>query len=165
MMKKSIRRIIYGFLSLGIVVFISAVVANAILKNKIAKFIESELPENMEGSYNDLSAQILSGTISFSNPSFIIQNKDDRIKHTFVTAKQLEISGISFWKFLMGNELYIENILLERPEIAYYQDRKSPIKDSIPLETLKTNKPIYVDLLQIKNSTLSIYENGEDSTK
>ena len=165
MMKKSIRRIIYVFLSLGIVVFIGVVVANSVLKNKIAKYIESELPENMVGSYNDLSARILSGTISLSNPSFIIQNKEDRIKHTFITAKQLEISGISFWKFLMGNELYIENILLERPEIAYYQDRKSPIKDSIQQKELKLDRPIYVELFQIKNSTLSIYENGEDSTK
>ena len=164
-MKKAFRWIFYILLSIGLVVTIGVIVANSLIKSKLERFIAEELPKNMEGSYKDLSIHLLNGSLLLTNPSLTVRNKEDSIKHTFINVKELRISGISYWRYLIKNEIHIGEITLENPEVTYYKDRKNPIKDTVPQDAAKINKPIFVDLLQIDSAELTIYETGKDSIK
>ena len=165
MMRKAFKWIFYILLSIGLVVTIGIIVANSVIKSKLEKFIDEELPENMEGTYTDLSVHLLNGSVLLTNPSLKVRNIEDRINHTFINVKELRISGVSYWRYLVKNEIHIGKIVLENPELIYYKDRKQPITDTLPKDASEINKPIFLDLLQIDNGKLTIYETGKDSTK
>ena len=105
-MKKAFRWIFYILLSIGLVVTIGVIVANSLIKSKLERFIAEELPKNMEGSYKDLSIHLLNGSLLLTNPSLTVRNKEDSIKHTFINVKELRISGISYWGYLIRYPFY-----------------------------------------------------------
>src|SRR5690606_17906006 len=104
---------------------------NSILKNKIEKFIQVRLPENMVRSYDDITVGSFGGSLAIKNASLIIKNKGDGVEHTFIDVEQLKISNISYWDYLFNDEIHIETISLENPKIIYYKDRLKPSKDTI----------------------------------
>lgn len=164
-MKKNLRTLSYILLSIGAVILIAITAANYILENKLKNFVETGLPMNMEGSYQSLSLNILAGTVKVKNPSLTIKNKEDSINHTFLKANGLKISGISYWGYLMGDEIKIGKIHFDSPEANYYKDRKKPNKDTVSQKEFNIDKPIFLDVLEIDNAKVIIYESGKDSTQ
>ncbi len=145
-------------------ILITTIAANFILKNKLENFINKDLSENMISSYATLSVHTLDGTVMFTKPLMVIQNKDDKVKHTFVNAEKLIISGFSYWDYFFKKEIHIDQIILENPSFVYYPDKIIEEKDSIQKKN-KMDKPIFVEDLKLTNSTILVYEKGEDSTK
>lgn len=164
-MKKPFRTLSYILLSIGAVVITAIIAADFILQNKLESFIEKELPENMDGTYSALSLNILAGSVLLENPSLTIRNKEDSINHTFINAKKLRVSGVSYWGYLISNEIQIGKIHFESPEISFYKDRKKANKDTVSQKPFEIDKPIYLDMLKIENAKFTIYETGKDSTK
>lgn len=163
-MNKHFRKIIYIVLAIGALFIIATISVNIFLKNKLETFINERLPENMVRSYDDISVESFGGSISITNASLIIKNNEDGIKHTFINVEKLKISDISYWDYLFKDEIHIETILLENPNMTYYKDRVIPKQDTVRKGVFKIYKPILVDKIRINNSKFAIYENEEDST-
>ena len=163
-MRRSIKIILYSLAILGVIALVSSIVANNIIKKKLENFISHGLPANMITSYNELSIHILDGSASLKNPSLVIQNKDDSVKHTFINAENLKITDVSYWDYIFKKEIHIGNIILENPTMTYYKDRMTPEKDSVK-QRIQIEKPIFVGRLKLNHSKLAIYEKDKDSTK
>lgn len=163
-MNKHLRRIIYSILAVGAVFIIATISINILLKNKLETFIKERLPENMVRSYDEITVESFGGSLSISNASLIIKNKEDSIEHTFINVEKLSISNISYWDYLFKDEIHIETISLENPIMAYYKDRVIPNPDTIRKGVITIYKPILVEKLKINNSKFAIYEKAEDST-
>lgn len=163
-MNKKSKILLYTLLSIGIIVIISGIAANSILKKKLENYINEDLPENIIHSYDELSVHTLDGAVMLTNPLIIIQNKEDGQKHTIVKAEKFTISGFSYWDYFFKKEIHIEKITLEKPTFEYYPDRVISNDDSIKTKK-KLKKPIFVDDIQMNNSQFAIYENEKDSTK
>ncbi len=164
-MNKYFKKIVFVLLAIGAVFIIGSVSINRILKNKVEKFIQERLPENMVRAYDDITVESFGGSLVVTNASLIIKNKEDGVKHTFINVEKLKISDISYWDYLFNNEIHVEAISLENPMIAYYKDRLKPSKDSVRQAVARIYKPILVDRVQIKNTKFVIYEKEDDSTK
>lgn len=164
-MKKNFRRAIYIILAIGAVLIIATVSVNIYLKNKLETFIQERLPENMIRSYDKLSVESFGGSLTLTNASLIIKNKQDSLRHTFINVEKLTISDIHYWDYVVNNQIHIDGITLENPKIAYYKDRQKPNTDSVRKPVLKIYKPIIINDLTINNTTFVIYEKGKDSTK
>lgn len=164
-MKRPLRLILYILVSLGIIVVIAGFVANSIIKSKIEKFIESDLPPHIQASYKAISVRILNGSASISEPNIIIGNKNDGVNHTFINGKEFAVSGFSFWEYFKKDEIKIDRIIIHNPIITYHKDLKTSLEDSIPKKPVKFPKPIKIDLFEIDNSEITIFEKGKDSTK
>lgn len=164
-MKKNYRKIIYGILALCAVFLIGTIAANLIVKNKVEDFIKNRLPQNMTRAYDEISVETLGGSFSITNASLIIKNKKNEAQHTFVNVEKLKISDVSYWDYLIHDEIHIENITLENPTIAYYQDRIQKSEDSTDGGLISIYKPIIIDKLKINHTKLAIFEKGKDSTK
>lgn len=164
-MNKKHRKIIYVLLAIGAVFIIINLSANYYLKSKIETLIQSELPTNMLHSYDDIELHTFSGSVTLKNPSLIIKNKTDSLQHTFIKMEKFEISGASFWDYLMNNEIHIRSVVLVNPKIAYFKDRVNPDKDTVQPKHSKSQIPIYVGKVQIQNSSINLYEKKKDSTK
>ena len=163
-MRRSIKIILYSLAVLGVIFLITSIFANTIVKNKLEDFISHSLPPNMITSYDELSVHTLDGSVYFKNPTLVIQNIEDGVKHTFINAENLKITDLSYWDYIFKKKIHIGKIILENPTTTYYKDRVIPIQDSTNQET-KIKKPIFVDRLQLNHTKLAIYENGKDSTK
>ncbi|HNP67742.1 MAG TPA: hypothetical protein PKH16_07560 [Aequorivita sp.] len=164
-MKKNYRKIIYGILALCAVFLIGTIAANLIVKNKVEDFIKNRLPQNMTRAYDEISVETFGGSLSITNASLIIKNKRNEAQHTFVNVEKLKISDVSYWDYLIHNEIHIENITLENPTIAYYQDRVQKSENSTDGGLISIYKPIIIDNLKINHTKLAIFEKGQDSTK
>lgn len=164
-MNKSLKTIVIVILAIGAIFIVGTVTVNNILKNKLETFIKERLPENMVRSYDNINVETFSGSLSVSNASLIIKNKEDGVKHTFINVERLKISNISYWDYLFNDEIHVESISLENPIVAYYQDKQKPSKDTARSAVATIYKPIIVDRLKIINSKLTLYEQGKDSTK
>ncbi|AFL80300.1 protein of unknown function (DUF748) [Aequorivita sublithincola DSM 14238] len=164
-MNKHFKKVVFIILAIGALFIIATVSINSILKNKLEKFIQERLPENIASAYDDITVETFGGSLTVSNASVVISNTQDKVKHTFINVEKLKISDISYWNYLVNDEIHIENISLENPRILYYQDLQTPSKDSTRNPVARIYKPISVDRVQIKNTRLAIYEKGKDSTK
>tara|TARA_R110002020_G_scaffold54229_10_gene151391 strand:- start:8161 stop:9708 length:1548 start_codon:yes stop_codon:yes gene_type:complete len=164
-MEKNFKKIVYIILALGAVFIIGTVSINIILKNKLEDFIKTRLPENMIRSYDDITVETFGGSLSITNASLIIKNKRNNQEHTFVNVEKLKISDISYWDYLFNDEINIENISLENPTIAYYENRIEKNEDSHGNSFISIYKPIIIENLKINNTRLAIFEKGKDSTK
>lgn len=163
-MKKSFKLALYISLSIGILIVITSVIANYLLESKIKKLITEDLPENMKVSYKEIAVHSLRGSASLTNPKLTIKNKEDGINYAFLEIKNLNISGISYWDYVIYGEIHIDKILINNPKGSYYKDLKIKSKDIQKKET-KIDKPIFVDLFQFENAEIAIYEADKDSTK
>lgn len=163
-MKKNLKRTIYISLTIVAVFIIAIISVNIILKNKLEAFIQDRLPENMIRSYDDITVESFGGSLSITNASLIIKNKEDSIEHTFINVEKLKISHISYWDYLFKDEIHIETISLENPIMAYYKDRVIPKIDTVQNDILDIYKPILIDKVEINNSRFAIYEKAKDST-
>jgi len=164
-MNKAAKRILITLIAIVAIVFIGNVYINNLLKNKFETFIRERLPENMVRTFDDIDVETFSGSLSITNASLIIKNKEDSVEHTFVNVEKLKISDISYWNYLFNDEIHVESILLENPTIAYYQDRRIATKDTVRKAIATIYKPIVIDHIKIKNTKLVIFEKGKDSTK
>ncbi len=164
-MNKGFRNLVFTILAIGAVFIIGAITINSILKNKLEKFIQERLPENMSRSYDEITVASFDGSLVVTNASLIIKNSEDNAEHTFINVEKLKISDISYWDYLVNNEIHIDNISLENPKIIYYKDRQKSQKDTLRKAVAQIYKPIFVDRVQIENTRLAIYEKGKDSTK
>lgn len=165
MMKKGVKKLILTVLLLGAILIIATVSVNILLKNKLEDFIANRLPENMIRAHEGITVETFGGSLTVTNASLIIKNKRDKKEHTFVNVEKLKISDISYWDYLVNNEIHIETITLENPTIAYYQDRIEKKEDTLRNGIFAIYKPIIIDNLNINNTKFAIFEKGEDSTK
>jgi len=164
-MKNGFKKIIYTVLSLGALFIIGTVTVNIILKKKLENFIEDRLPQNIIRAYDDIIVETFGGSLTITNTSLIIENKENGAKHTFVNVEKLKISDISYWDYLFNSEIHIEAITLTNPTIAYYQDRIAKNESTQNNDFLSVYKPILIDRLNVNNTKFAIYEKAQDSTK
>lgn len=164
-MSRSFKKIIFILLAIGLVFVASSFYINNLLKNKLENFIQERLPENMVRAYEDITIESLSGSLSLSNASLIINNNEDGVQHTFINVKWLKITDISYWDYLFNDEIHIQSISLDNPTIVYYLDKQLPVKDTVRKPVAQIYKPILIDHVKINNTKLVIFEDGEDSTK
>ena len=152
-------------LAVGAVFAVATVSVNIFLKNKLERFVNERLPENMVRSYDEISVESFGGSLSITNASLIIKNKKDSVAHTYINVEKLKISHISYWDYIFNDEIHVETISLENPIMAYYKDRVVTNEDSIRKGIFKIYKPITVEKVKINNSKFAIYEKGKDSTR
>lgn len=164
-MNKILRKIAYMLLTFGALFIIATISINSILKNKLEKFIQERLPENLVRSYDDITIESFGGSLLVTNASLTIKNKEDGINHTFINVEKLKISDISYWDYLLSDEIHVEAISLENPKIVYYKDKLKRPKDTVRQAVARIYKPITINRVLIKNTKLAIYEKGEDSLK
>lgn len=164
-MNNSSKKVISILLLLGVVFIGLNFWVNHYLKNKVETFIHTELPENMIRSYDGLELHTFSGSLTIKTPSLIIKNTADSLQHTFIEVEKLEISGASYWDFLIKDEIHIRSIILVNPKITHFKDRMNPQKDTVHKSPPKSQIPINIAKIQFQNASLHLYENGKDSTK
>lgn len=150
---------------MGAIFLAGTVILNSIVKNKLENFIKQRLPDNMDRAYDAITVETFGGSLAVSNASLIIKNPGNGVAHTFINVEKLKISNVSYWDYLINNEISVNKIELENPKIIYYQTRMEDRKDTVPKAVATIYKPISVGRVELKNSKFVLFDGTEDSTK
>lgn len=164
-MNRKIRFSLVTILTVTFLVLGSLFWVNYTLKNKVEHFISSRLTGTLTQSYENLSLNVFTGTLTFSEVSVAIKNKHEHQIHTQVDLEQLVITDISYWDYLINDEIHIENITLKEPLITYKEHYFKASKDTAKKPILKLFKPIKINEIGIENATLQIIEDIQNTTK
>ena len=74
-MNKKKRTVLITVGAIVIILMTLSIYGNSIAENKINTLLKEKLPAHIELSYKNISANILTGKISFNNPSLRIKTK------------------------------------------------------------------------------------------
>ncbi|GHC48006.1 DUF748 domain-containing protein [Ulvibacter litoralis] len=164
-MTKKTRYSLLTVLTVSILILAAVYWVNNSIKNKVEHFINNRLTETIVQSYDDLSLNVLEGTLTFSNVSVAIKNKDSEVIHTQVNLNKLVITDISYWQYLVHNTIHIDHISLKNPTIRYKENLLKASKDTTKKPMLTLFKPIEIDEISIENATLQITEDEQNTIK
>ncbi len=146
------------------IVLIVSFYANSFVENKIEALIKDKMPSYIENTYQSISVNVLSGSVTINKPSFLIKLKDSTIIQSNIKMKSLVVGEVSYWDYLMNDEIHIGKIKFNQLDIIHYKDRMNPKADSTSKKPLKLPKDIVINIIDINNTSLTIIENKKDST-
>jgi len=134
-------------------------------KTMVVDFLEAKIPSHINFKYDDLSVNILSGTVGFDNLSVTLSNRDSTLIHTHIKSKNLTVEDFFYSQFFMNNTIEANKIKLNQPVLKYYQHLKLPKKDTSAQGVVNLLKTIIVDEIAIENGRFLMYGQSEDSLK
>lgn len=164
-MKKPFKIILIILFSLGLLILFIGIAANSILKSKLENYIAEDLPQTINCSYSNISVNVFNGAASLENPSITFQNADDHKKYSSIHLEEIEFSGVSIWRYLFKNEIHIGKLNIKKPEWTYFKNKKNAPEDSIPNKASSIGNPIFINVLEIDKSKITIYDAEKDSTE
>jgi len=162
-MSKTIKWVIYIGLSIALLFIGATIYINLTIKKKVENFIASRLPSHISQSYESLNINVLEGTITIKQAAVAIKNQDNDEVHTFVKVEQLIIEDVSYFDYIFKDEIHLEDIKLQNPQITYFKNRLSKSRDTIKKASIKIYKPIIIDELSIDHTTLHIFDDDKET--
>ena len=153
-------------ISIGVIVIILitlSIYGNSIAENKINTLLKEKLPAHIELSYKNISVNILTGKISFNNPSLRIKTKDTVYLQTELEMDSFMATGLSYWDYLVSKKINVGQISFKGLKAIQYKNRSSKVKDT----TSKENKPlppIEIGKINLEKTFITIYDGAKDST-
>lgn len=148
-----------------VLLFLGAIIiTNILVKNKVENFLLTRLPSHINQKHKSISLNTLGGTITVSDLSVLISNKNDSLVHTKIAVDKLIVENVSYWDYLVHSIIHIEDVKFKSPHISYYTHKLIKEQDSAATSgPIKLYKPIFVEGLSVDNAMLHIYDSEKDS--
>ncbi|MEJ1221370.1 hypothetical protein [Sediminicola sp. 1XM1-17] len=160
MSRKILLRTIIGVLSIiGIAILIIQIRA----EKEVEEFLRRKIPSHIRLDYENISANIFTGSIHIEDFGANTTNRQDTTVHTTVKSDYLKIEGLHYWPFLFEKTLKIKSLRLSRPIVKYFPDKKSKGLEQDSLGVVKLLKTIIVDRIEIENGSFFIFKKDMDS--
>lgn len=153
-------RFLFGLVALVVVVLM---VLQLRAKRMVESFLNKKLPVHIDLTYSDMDINILTGTVGFENVSVALSNRDTTLVHTEIVSNQLVINGLGYLKFFLRNTISADEILIDAPDLTYYQHRNLPKKDTLQKGVVNLLKTIAIDKITIKEGKFTMLKNQLDS--
>lgn len=126
------------------------------MEKKLAEFLSENFSDETL-IYKKLDVNVLFGELEISEIYFFSRKQK-------ISTQKLEVSGIRFWQLLMDGKVEVQNILIDKPQIAYFSrslpdsmgKRKSTFKRNVEIHNLQIDKGHFVLLGKDENPIFSI---------
>jgi len=147
----SAKKTIIGFSVLIVIVLISGLIANVIIKDKIENAINQNISENVTIYYNDFSVNVFSGKVTWTDLNVKAEKSN-------IIVSYVEIDDIKWVKYLWSNEIKIGKINISKPNIDYVKNtsflKKKETDDTINQQF----KTIKIENFELKDGKISIFD-------
>ncbi|WP_373519599.1 hypothetical protein [Pricia sp.] len=159
--KNPVVRVLFVLLLLFIAVVI---VAQVTAKRAVADFLERKLPHHVRLKYENMDANVLSGTIGLRDITLDFYDRDSMLLNTKVTMDAITLENLGYWDFLVNSKIDVRRLLLERPQMRHYPYRVLPKKDNETEGVVQLLKVISIQELSVRNGSLDLLRDDKDST-
>lgn len=158
--KNTVIRVLFV---LALLFAIVVVIAQITAKSAVADFLERKLPHHVQLKYENMDANVLSGTIGLRDISIDFYDRDSMLLNTKVTMDAIALEGLSYWDFLVNSKIDVRHLLLERPQVRHYPYRMLPKKYKEPEGVVQLLKVISLKELSVQNGSLDLLRDDVDS--
>ncbi|WP_114492037.1 hypothetical protein [Candidatus Ulvibacter alkanivorans] len=154
------------FIILGVVIFCIAalLISNLIVKNKVEAFLTNDLPPHIQNSYDELSVNMLNGTLTLKQALVAVRNQTNDTIHTNFSAEKITIEDLDYWDYLFNDLIHFEAIQLSNATIEHHKNKYNSTKDSTNASSSKLKRAFLIGNLSVDNTTISMYDGTSDST-
>ncbi|MGJ8593240.1 MAG: hypothetical protein ACSHXF_11870 [Aquaticitalea sp.] len=162
-MSKPIKIILIVVASILILGVVGALVVDSIVKSKVVNYLNNQLPENVELSYESIEVSTWSGRVVLVSPKIKNIGKSTGKLNAKLDLDSLVVDGFGYWDYLMNDKISVESIEFRQPNLIYYHNplvSKSEYKYS-KLEKLKQD--ISIQRINIQKGEVSVRNLESDS--
>lgn len=159
--KNPVIRVLFVLVLLFIAIVIIAQIS---AKSAVADFLERKLPQHVQLKYENMDANVLSGTIGLRDISINFYDRDSMLLNTKVTMDAIALEGLGYWDFLVNSKIDVQRLLLERPKVRHYPYRVLPKKENETEGVVQLLKVISIKELSVQNGSLDLLRDDVDST-
>jgi hypothetical protein len=128
-----------------IVLVVGYFAAQIIVKNKI----ESFLVDHVE--YQDLDLSLISGSLQLKDLVYTKENKN-------CTINKVEVSGFSYYEYLINGEIDLENLTIEAPKINIEKPSSNKTDSTSKKASTKFDKKVVVHSINIKKGSVKFQQ-------
>lgn len=153
-------------ISLGVILLfgiIGAIVAQKLLTSKIENFLSNDLPENLKLKYEHLDFSLINGNLTIDNLKLTNFGKHTDTINITVQTKKVVIDGISYWGYLVNDEINLKKISIDQPDIEFFYNKLIKSKDYASSKPKGIKHNIHIGKFQIDNSSFSMFNVENDS--
>ncbi len=146
-----------------LVLIIVSLYANTFLEKKVKEILQTKIPDYIENSYKDLKIHSFRGSISITEPSITIKDKETGVITSKIKLEKLEVNNISYLDFYFDKEINLSELLLDGLDITYFKNEaeKEKTKDSTKQNNFKN--PITIKAFRIENASVKVIDITKDS--
>ena len=151
-------------LAIIIIVAISSVfIAQNIIESKIENQLTSKLPKNISLTYGELDFNIFDGSLKIDQITLVNLGETSESKNISATLKELKVNNLDYWSYLKHDKIYIDLVQLSSPSVSYYHNPEITEENYTDSNLINLKKELSIDAIEIKNSSISIYNAATDS--
>jgi hypothetical protein len=175
-LKKFAKFFGYFFLFMSALFLIVAILLNLYLNKKVIEKVKEQLSTATNGEYtlslDGLKLNLLTRTITVKNLIIAPIRGQAHSKAQYVfRAKTLRIVNFSIVSYLLDNDLLIDKVEFEEPEICIYQgserlpQKKKKNDEHFTLYSIFSKKlnSVSIGQIDITNSKFNVYQRGNDT--
>lgn len=164
-MKKATKITLKILVFLFLAILLANIGINYLLKEKVAHFLETRLPNTIEHHHDAITVNLFSGSVAITNVRFDLHNSLDSLKHTTVSIKEINLKDLGYWSYLIGGKITVDAITIDAPEVVYHKHKYIKKRDSLKKKKglLKLYKDVVIDKVAITSGSLEIYDQEKDS--
>ncbi len=151
---------------LGVVLFfgfVGLIIAQKMVASKIESFLSKDLPEDVKLKYDHFDFSLIHSSFKIVNPQLTSFRKNTDSIEVTVNTNRLIIEGIGFWDLLVNDEINIENIVIDQPNIEYFYKKVQKTKTDSVNKPRSIKQNIHVKNFQTENSSFSMVNVKNDS--
>jgi len=130
-----------------IIIVIGYFVAQVIVKNKIEAF----LTEHIE--YENLDLSLISGSVQLDGAIYNKENKN-------LTTSKIEVSGFSYYDYLISDKIDVENLTIEAPKISIEKPASKKNDSASKKSKTKFDKKVIVHSINIENGSVRFQQDS-----
>ncbi|MBT9187818.1 hypothetical protein [Zobellia russellii] len=161
--KRTIKIISRIILVLLVLVALTLLGAQLLAKDAIANFLKTKLPPHIQLAYEDIDVNVLTGTTKLNTIDLNIGISDSIRPRASAKIEVLEVVGLGYWQFLFNKKITLTNINVDKPVVKYYLKGKEDEATKSKNDSIGLKKSIHIDHINIKNGSVTLFKNPEDS--
>ncbi|MEH6406801.1 MAG: hypothetical protein V7767_05925 [Leeuwenhoekiella sp.] len=158
------RKIIISISVFILIMIIAVISLNYYFKNKIEAFLASDLPPNVNLTYNNINVETLRGNISMKGVTLILSNNPDSLPHTTLTIDKLSLIDADYWDYLVNNTIHFRSIEIKNNAITHRKYKKKDSTQKSSSESPALSKSILIDNFKVEKTEITILDGSNDST-
>lgn len=162
---RKLKKLILAIFVIVIVFIVAIIFAQNILKSKLEYALTNNISKDIQVSYSDLKLNLFKGEVVLTNLKVIKTIDSLSQVELECIAKQIKVSNVSYFKYVINRKINIGTVKIEEPIIDYYKIEHHIDKKSKKTIKKEINKLIDIGHFKIVKGNFSIYDAKTDSLK
>lgn len=128
------------------------------MSKAISEFLERKLPSHIQYSFDRLEISLIQGDLDFKNLLVNSVGRQTSSCEISLRSENIGISGLSYWKFFLKDEIHAKEIHLSLPNLNFKtcpNDTSNVTKTNKPINLLKS---ISVDEIVLEKGHVEIWD-------